>query len=172
MKIAIASDHRGYSAKEKISSLLVELGHQVADLGCSTPTSCDYPDQSFAAAERVATGGADVGILICGTGIGTSIAANKVRGIRASLCHDELTAELARRHNNANVLCLPADLLGDELLKRVVDVWVNTPFDGGRHKRRVDKISHYEMNGQCVEPKAGKPGKGLGAATKPTEPAA
>jgi len=101
-----------------------------------------------------------VGILICGTGIGMSITANKVRGIRASLCHDELTAELARRHNNANVLCLAADMLGDELIKRVVDVWINTPFDGGRHKRRVDKITQYESNGQCSDPPpAAKPAK-------------
>lgn len=148
MRIAISSDHRGFAAKGKITAQLKGLGHDVEDFGCSSSASCDYPDHAFSAAENVAGGGADLGILICGTGIGMSITANKVRGIRASLCHDELTAELARRHNNANILCLPADLVGEELIKRVVDVWINTPFDGGRHKRRLDKIAGYESDGQ------------------------
>lgn len=151
MKIAISSDHRGFTAKERITAQLVGLGHEVEDFGCSSSASCDYPDHGFSAAEKVANGAADVGILICGTGIGMSITANKVHGIRASLCHDELTAELARRHNNANVLCLPADLLGEELIKRVVDVWINTPFDGGRHQRRIAKIGKYESNGHSPD---------------------
>ena len=144
MKIAVSSDHRGFPAKEKISSYLRNDGHTVTDLGCNETTSCDYPDPGFAAAETVARGDADVGILMCGTGIGMSITANKVRGIRAALCHDELTAELARRHNDANVLCLPADLLGDELIRRVVDTWLKTEFEGGRHGRRIGKIAEYE----------------------------
>ena len=152
MKIAVASDHRGFTAKERVTALLVSLGHEVEDFGCNSSASCDYPDHGFKAAEHIARGGADAGILLCGTGIGMSITANKVRGIRASLCHDELTAERARRHNDANVLCLPADLLGEELIKRVVDAWISTPFDGGRHKSRIEKISHYETNGQWIDP--------------------
>ncbi len=152
MKIAVACDHRGYTAKEKITAQLIAMGHEVKDFGCTSSCSCDYPDHGFKAAEYIAAGGADAGILICGTGIGMSITANKVRGIRASLCHDELTAELARRHADANVLCLPADLLGEALIKRVVDAWISTPFDGGRHARRIEKIRHYETNGQCTGP--------------------
>ncbi|MEE9294821.1 MAG: ribose 5-phosphate isomerase B [Phycisphaerae bacterium] len=150
MRIVIASDHRGYVAKDNVRAYLKENGHAVEDLGCSSQASCDYPDHGFAAAEAVACGKAERGILFCGTGIGMSIAANKVDGVRAALCHDELTAELARRHNQANVLCLPADLLGVELMKRVVEVWLNTEFEGGRHKRRISKISHYEKNGRSL----------------------
>jgi ribose 5-phosphate isomerase B len=152
MRIAVACDHRGYTVKEKITAQLIAIGHEVQDFGCASSCSCDYPDHGFKAAEHIAAGGADAGILICGTGIGMSITANKVRGIRASLCHDELTAELARRHADANVLCLPADLLGEALIKRVVEAWINTPFDGGRHARRIEKIRHYETNGQCAGP--------------------
>lgn len=149
MKIAIASDHRGYSAKEQVTAFLTSGGHEVKDFGCASLESCDYPDHGIEAAEHVASGESEHGILFCGTGIGMSIAANKVAGIRAALCHDELTAELARRHNGANVLCLPADLLGTELMKRVVDVWLNTAFEGGRHERRVNKITAYESNGRA-----------------------
>ncbi len=149
MKIALASDHRGYAAKQKIMSLLVEGGHTVDDFGCDSNASCDYPDHAFGAAECVAGGKAELGILFCGTGIGMSITANKVAGIRAALCHDELTAELARRHNGANVLCLPADLIGDELMKRVVEIWLNTAFEAGRHERRLNKITAYETNGSA-----------------------
>ena len=148
VKIAVSSDHRGFAAKERISAFLAESGHTVEDFGCASPTSCDYPDVGFVAAEHVAKGDADAGILICGTGIGMSITANKVRGIRASLCHDELTAELSRRHNDANVLCLSADLLGEALIKRIVEVWINTSFESGRHARRIEKITAYESNGQ------------------------
>jgi ribose 5-phosphate isomerase B len=147
MKIAISSDHRGFHAKERIKSQLRAMGHDVEDFGCTSPECCDYPDLALPASTCVADGRAEVGILICGTGIGTSITANKVKGIRAALCHDELTAEISRRHNNANVLCLPADLVGEELIKRVVDTWLRTEFEGGRHARRLDKISQYERNG-------------------------
>lgn len=149
MKIALSCDHRGYPAKEKIKSMLVSLGHEVADFGCGAQTSCDYPDTALPAAQSIARGEADVGVLMCGTGIGMSIAANKVKGIRAALCHDELTAELARKHNDANVLCMPADLIGEELMKRVINVWLRTRFEGGRHERRIGKIAEFERNGMC-----------------------
>lgn len=151
MKIAVASDHRGYAAKQKIAAFLNEHSHTVEDFGCESPASCDYPEHGFGAAECVARGDAQTAFLFCGTGIGMSITANKVRGIRAALCHDELTAELARQHNNANVLCLPADLLGDELLKRVVDAWLRTGFEGGRHERRLNRIAAYEQNGATAD---------------------
>ncbi len=148
MKVALSSDHRGFSAKEHIKTYLEQAGHSVTDFGCDGPASCDYPDMGLAGAKCVAEQDADRGIFVCGTGIGMSITANKVRGIRAALCHDELTAELSRRHNDANVLCLPADLIGDELIRRVVDVWLRTEYEGGRHQRRLDKISAYESNGR------------------------
>ena len=107
-------------------------------------SSCDYPDNGIAGALAVAKGEADMGISFCGTGIGMSISANKVHGIRAALCHDELTAELSRRHNDANVLCLAADLIGEELVRRTVDAWLHTEFDGGRHERRIKKIHEFE----------------------------
>ena len=151
MNVAIASDHRGFQAKERIKAHLASQKHTVVDLGCDSPSSCDYPDTTFAGAKSVASGETERGIFLCGTGIGTSIAANKVRGIRAALCHDELTAGMSRRHNNANVLCLPADLLGDELMCRLVDVWLETEYEAGRHERRLEKIAEFEANGQNQE---------------------
>lgn len=148
MRIALASDHRGFTAKEQIRSYLESAGYQIADFGCASRESCDYPDTGFAGAQSVAAGESDRGIFFCGTGIGMSMTANKVRGIRAALCHDELTAEMARRHNDANVLCLPADLLGEELIHRVIDVWLRTEYEGGRHERRLKKLAAYETNGQ------------------------
>jgi ribose 5-phosphate isomerase B len=150
MKVALSSDHRGFSAKESIKSYLEAAGHEVCDYGCGGPASCDYPDTGFAGASAVARGDSERGILFCGTGIGMSMTANKVKGIRAALCHDELTAEMARRHNNANVLCLPADLIGEELMRRVVDVWLRTEYEGGRHERRLQKIANFESNGKCT----------------------
>ncbi len=144
MKIAIGSDHRGFNAKEKIKEMLISKGHEVLDFGTSAPNGCDYPDLAYPTCKAVRCGDAELGILLCGSGIGMSISANKVRGIRAALCHDELTAEMSRRHNNANILCLPADLIGEELTRRIVEVWLRTPFEGGRHDRRVRKISEYE----------------------------
>ena len=148
MKVAVASDHRGFQAKEHVKDLLTSAGHEVVDFGCDSPASCDYPDTGLTAASAVAQGQTERGILLCGTGIGMSITANKVRGIRAALCHDELTAEMARRHNDANVLCLPADLLGERLIRRVVEVWIQTDYEGGRHQRRLEKIADFEANGQ------------------------
>ena len=114
------------------------------DVGSSNGQSCDYPDVVFPAAQAVVDGEVERAIMMGGTGIGMSVAANKVKGIRAALCHDELTAKLSRQHQDANVLCLPADLIGDELIRRMVAVWLETPFEGGRHARRVDKLMQHE----------------------------
>jgi ribose 5-phosphate isomerase B len=144
MKIAIGSDHRGYDAKERIKAVVQELGAEVVDYGADSRNSCDYPDAALAVAGDVAAGRVDRGILFCGSGLGMSIVANKVAGVRAALCHDELTAQLARRHNDANILCLPADLVGDALMQSMVRTWLETEFEGGRHARRVGKIAAYE----------------------------
>jgi ribose 5-phosphate isomerase B len=144
MKIAIGSDHRGFDAKRRIVSLLQQLGHDVLDLGPEGSESVDYPDFALQVAQAVSQGRVERGILICGTGIGMCIAANKVKGVRAAPCHDSITAEMSRRHNDANVLCLSADLLGEELIDRMVRIWLETEFEGGRHARRVDKITHFE----------------------------
>jgi ribose 5-phosphate isomerase B len=144
LRVAIGSDHRGYQTKEKIKAMLTSKGCDVLDFGADCAASCDYPDAAYPTCKSVTSGVSDFGILLCGSGIGMSISANKVRGIRAALCHDELTAEMSRRHNNANVLCLPADLIGEELTRRIVEVWLKTSFEGGRHERRVKKIALYE----------------------------
>lgn len=144
MKVAIGNDHRGVDAKLRVSALLASLGHAVQDLGANAPASVDYPDYAISVSELVAGGKADRGILICATGHGMCIAANKVLGIRAANCRDLVDTEMSRTHNDANVLCLSADLLGDELMERMVQTWIETPFDGGRHQRRLEKISLYE----------------------------
>jgi ribose 5-phosphate isomerase B len=144
MKIAIGSDHRGFEVKRRIVSLLQRLNHEVLDFGPVSSDSVDYPDFAFQAAQAVSEKRVDRGILICGTGIGMCIAANKVPGVRAAPCHDSITAEMSRRHNDANILCLSADLLGGELVDRMVRIWLETEFEGGRHARRVDKITRFE----------------------------
>ena len=145
MKIVIASDHRGHSAKEQIAILLTEMGHEVEIKGTESSRSCDYPDTGYIGAKAVSDGEAESGILICGSGIGMSIVANKVKGVRAALCHDELSAQMSRRHNNSNVLCLASDVLGEELMRRIVSSWLGTDFEsGGRHGRRVEKIALIE----------------------------
>jgi len=144
MKIAIGSDHRGYEVKRRIVTLLEQLGHETIDVGTAGSESVDYPAFAFQVAQAVSEGRVDRGVLICGTGIGMCIAANKVPGVRAAPCHDSITAEMSRRHNNANVLCLSADLLGEELIDRMVRIWLETEFEGGRHARRVDKIARFE----------------------------
>ena len=144
MKIAIGSDHRGFDAKERIRGLLESMNISVTDHGTNSKKPCDYTDPGLSVATSVADGEAELGVLLCGSGIGMSITANKVRGIRAALCHDELTAQMARRHNNANILCLPADLIGDALMRGLVQVWLSTEFEGGRHSRRLSKIAAYE----------------------------
>jgi ribose 5-phosphate isomerase B len=144
MKIAVASDHRGYAVKGKILALIAELGHQAVDMGTDSSESVDYPDFGAKVARAVSAKEVDRGILICGTGIGMCIIANKYPGVRACTCHDDLTAEMSRRHNDANVLCLSADLLGDRLVNRMVEIWLKTEFEGGRHARRVEKIGQLE----------------------------
>jgi len=145
MRIALAADHRGHAIKEKVAVLLSEQGHEVLDMGTNSSRSCDYPNLAYPAARCVAEGKAEVAILICGSGIGMTICANKVAGIRAALCHDELSAQMSRRHNNANILCLAGDMLGEELIRRIVSSWLSTQFEsGGRHERRVHKIAWIE----------------------------
>ncbi len=147
MKIAIGSDHRGFDAKARILTVLHQFGHEVYDAGPHARESVDYPDFAFEVARAVGEGRAERGILICGTGIGMCIAANKVRHVRAAPCHDCVTAEMSRRHNDANVLCLSADLLGEDLIERMVRIWLETPFEGGRHARRTEKIMQFERQG-------------------------
>ncbi len=149
MKIAVASDHRGFAIKGKILSLLKDLGEEGHDYGPEAPESVDYPDFASKVAEAVGNGTIDRGILICGTGIGMCMAANKFPRVRAANCHDDLTAEMSRLHNDSNILCLSADLLGDRLVNRMVEIWVKTEFEGGRHARRVEKISQLESENDC-----------------------
>jgi len=144
MKVAIASDHRGYHLKEKVMSLLRAKGHEVVDNGPETDQSVDYPDFAVRVASQVSDGTVDRGILICGTGIGMAITANKYPRVRAAACVDEITAELSRRHNDLNVLCLSGDLLSSRNTERLVEIWMATEFEGGRHQRRLDKILELE----------------------------
>jgi ribose 5-phosphate isomerase B len=130
--------------KEKVVQLLKALGHEVQDDGPATADPVDYPDYGVLVAKKVSEGSADRGILICGTGIGMAITANKFPGIRAAPCSDEVTAEISRRHNDLNVLCLPGDLLSPRGAERVVEIWLATEFEGGRHQRRVDKIRQLD----------------------------
>lgn len=141
MRIAVGSDHRGTDVKRQVVELLESLGHEVQDAGANDAESVDYPDIASNVAKKVSDQNVDRGILICGTGIGMAIAANKFPGVRAAPCHDDLTAEMSRRHNDVNVLCLSADMLGVKLIDRMVELWLTTEFEGGRHARRVDKIS-------------------------------
>ena len=140
MKIALASDHGGYALKCDIKALLEKLGHQVEDFGCHSTESCDYPDFGEAAARAVAAGTCDRGIVICTTGIGISIAANKVKGIRCAHCADSLEAEMTRRHNDANMMAIGAGFTGKNLAERMVEVFLTTEFEGGRHARRVAQL--------------------------------
>ncbi|NLF35050.1 MAG: ribose 5-phosphate isomerase B [Clostridiales bacterium] len=142
--IAIGSDHGGYELKERIKRHLTARGLEYRDFGCDSTDSCDYPIYGDAVAEAVADGSCDRGIVICLTGIGISITANKKKGIRCALCRDTLSAELTRRHNNANVLALGAGFTGPLLAEQITEIFLNTPFDGGRHARRVDQISALE----------------------------
>lgn len=146
MKIAVASDHRGFNIKDRILAQIAELHHEAKDLGPSTSDICDYPDFGAKAAQAVSAGEVDRAILICGSGIGMCIIANKFPGVRAALCHDDLSAEMSRRHNDANVMCLSADLLGERLASRMIELWLSTPFEGGRHARRIAKIAEYEQS--------------------------
>jgi ribose 5-phosphate isomerase B len=144
MRIAVGSDHRGFSVRAKLVDLLRRLGHQVEDVGSFTGDAVDYPDVAAMVASKVSRHEVDRGILVCGTGLGMCIAANKFIGVRAAPCHDDLTAEMSRRHNDANILCLSADLLGERIIDRIIETWLSTPFEGGRHARRVEKICALE----------------------------
>lgn len=144
MKIAMGCDHGGYALKETVKKLLEENGHEVVDCGTHSTESCDYPVFGEAAARKVQSGECEWGIVVCTTGIGISIAANKVRGVRCALCHDPLSAEMSRRHNNANMLALGAGIVGKNMAERIISVFLSTEFEGGRHARRVgllDEIS-------------------------------
>lgn len=145
MRIALGTDHRGFEVREHVAALVRQMGHEVLDLGTFSPEGVDYPDIALAVGEKVRSGEVDRGILICGTGLGMCIAANKVRGVRATPCHNDLAAEMSRRHNDSNVLCLSADLLGERLIERIIEIWLNTPFDGGPHAARVEKIVQLEQ---------------------------
>ena len=142
--IAIASDHGGYALKEHIKAYLAAKGITCQDFGCETPDRCDYPVFGKAAAQAVASGQCEKGIVICTTGIGISISANKVKGIRCAMCGDTLSAEMCRRHNNANMLAMGAGIVGPNLAERMVDVFLSTEFDGGRHTKRVELMMEIE----------------------------
>ena len=141
MKIAIGADHGGFQLKEKVARMLEQLGHRVEDTGCHSSDSVDYPDFADPVVAKVAEGECDRGILICGTGIGMSLAANRNRKIRAANCHDEYTARMSREHNDANILCLGARVIGEGVAVDLVKVWLDTPFAGGRHQQRIAKYS-------------------------------
>ncbi len=144
MKIAMACDHGGYDLKTDLMAWLTEQGHQVEDFGCPGRDSCDYADFAGPAAQAVAEGRCERGIVICTTGIGVSIAANKVRGIRCALCSEPWSAEMTRRHNNANMLAMGAGAVGPLMARQIVQAFLTHEFEGGRHQRRVDKIAALE----------------------------
>jgi ribose 5-phosphate isomerase B len=159
MRIAIGSDHRGVTSRSRLVGLLERMGHEIVDCGSFGEDAVDYPDVAAEVARRVAEGAVDRGILLCCTGVGMAIAANKVAGVRAATCHDEVTAEMSRRHNDLNVLCLSAEMLGPEMQEKVIRTWLATPFEGGRHARRVAKIASLEAEcgarGELEKPAAG-----------------
>ncbi len=144
LKITIASDHRGVKIKNRLVQTLKLKGFDVLDEGTNSDQPVDYPDYARIVAEKVSRGTAERGILICGTGIGMSIAANKFEGVRAASCYDEVMVEMSRRHNDVNVLCLPGDLIGERPVDELVLMWLKTEFDGGRHLQRIDKIAELE----------------------------
>lgn len=145
MNIAIGADHRGVNAGQGLVKRLSNDGHNVIVLQCSEGEPCDYPDAAYIVGNAVASGAADRGILLCGSGIGMSIAANKVEGVRAALVGNTISAEMSRRHNDANVLCLAADTLGAKAIEQIVEAWLSADFEGGRHARRVNKITAIEQ---------------------------
>ena len=152
MRIAVGSDHRGAPLRAKVIDLLARLHQEVIDLGPAGPAEVDYPDIAADVGQMVSRREVERGILVGGTGMGMCIAANKIPGVRAAPCHDDLTAELSRRHNDLNVLCLSGDMLGERLVDRLIEIWLTTEFEGGRHARRVEKIARLE-NG-CRGPKS------------------
>ncbi len=144
MKVVVGADHAGFELKERLRQTLLDLEHEVEDLGTYSQDSTDYPDYAALVARAVAEGRGERGLLVCGTGVGMAIAANKVDGVRAATCESPSTARMARAHNDANVLALGGRLLGDELAKEILRTFLETPFDGGRHQRRVEKIAALE----------------------------
>ncbi len=161
MKIAIASDHRGYEAKRRLVPLLRQWGHEVIDFGCDGGAACDYIDFAAPASDALVRGEVEAAVLLDGSGIGMSIAANKVIGVRAALVHDEVTARISREAAHANALCLGADLLGEAQLRSILDAFLNTPFGEGRHARRVEKLCELELRQRQI-PAPIAPVAGLG----------
>jgi ribose 5-phosphate isomerase B len=155
LRISIASDHRGVHIKGRLVQTLNANGFTVFDEGTHSDQAVDYPDFAKVVAQKVSRGEADRGILICGTGIGMSIAANKFPGVRAASCYDEVMVEMSRRHNDVNVLCLPGDMIGERPIDDLVLMWLNTEFDGGRHAQRVKKIAMIENKGESSAENAG-----------------
>ena len=150
MRIAIGSDHAGFRLKEALKRVLEALDHEAVDLGCSDGTPVDYPDIAKPLAQSVASGAHDLGVLICSNGVGMSITANKVPGVRAALCHDAFSARRAREHTDANVLCLGAWCIGEGVAREVLEAFLSALFQGGRHARRVDKIRALEKTREPV----------------------
>ncbi|HQO79149.1 MAG TPA: ribose 5-phosphate isomerase B [Thermodesulfobacteriota bacterium] len=146
MKVVLASDHRGYQLKKTLQEFLAQQPVEVLDVGTFSVDSVDYPDFCRLAAEKVSSGEYDRGIVICGSGIGMSIVANKFPGVRAALCHDVLAAEMSRKHNDSNVLSLGADRVDAQRALDIVKIWLETPFEGGRHQRRLEKIQEIERH--------------------------
>ena len=144
MKIAIAADHGGFELKDSMVEYIKSLGNEVMDLGTNSADSVDYPDYAKKVCEEIQQGDTDLGILICGTGIGMSLAANKFEGIRAACVSDVYSAKMSRNHNNANVLCIGARVIGDEVAKLIIKTFLENEFEAGRHQRRVDKIMAFE----------------------------
>ena len=144
MKIAIAADHGGFELKDSMVEYIKSLGNEVMDLGTNSADSVDYPDYAKKVWEEIQQGNSDLGILICGTGIGMSLAANKFEGIRAACVSDVYSAKMSRNHNNANVLCIGARVIGDEVAKLIIKTFLENEFEAGRHQRRVDKIMDFE----------------------------
>ena len=146
MKLAIGCDHAGFELKELFKNSLMHQGYIVEDYGTYDDSSCDYPDYAWKVAQAVSRGDSERGIIVCGSGIGVSIVANKVQGIRAALCNDIFTARSSREHNDANVLCIGARVVGKGVAETILDEWIHMEFSGGRHQKRVDKIHAYEKN--------------------------
>jgi len=146
MRIAVSADHAGYILKQELAAKLATQGHEILDLGTHSAAPVDYPDSAEAVALALRDEQVDRGIIVCGSGAGVSIAASKFPGVRAAACADEVTAELSRRHNDLNILCLSGDLLSSRVTERLVEIWMDTEFEGGRHQRRVEKIRQLEQH--------------------------
>ena len=157
MKVAIACDHRGYEAKRKLLPILKKLNHEVRDFGCDSAASVDYPELAKVASTAVAKGEAEVAILLDGSGVGMSIAANKIDGIRAALIHDDVTARRSREHNHCNVLCLGCDLLSEDQIRTITEVFLAATYGDGRHARRVEMITELEKSRGAAKPEIRNP---------------